>query len=81
MYLECETWLGEKFVCKVNFIQGLLILFFCDNKTLMKVKRLSKKEIIFTKVYWQNKYNLIQYYCNKERKGVKNDWNTRIDFK
>lgn len=44
MYLECETWLKEKFVCKVNFIQGLLILFFCDNKTLMKVKRLSKKK-------------------------------------
>lgn len=51
MYLEYETWLGEKFVCKVNFIQGLLILFFCDNKTLMKIKRLSKKEIIFTKTY------------------------------
>ena len=49
MYLECETWLGEKFVCKVSFIKGILILLFCDNMTLIKVKKLSKKDLIFEK--------------------------------
>ena len=47
MYLECETWLGETFICKVSFIKGILILLFCDNKTLIKVKKLSKKDLIF----------------------------------
>lgn len=47
MYLECETWLGERFICKVNIIKGLLILLFCDNRTLIKVKKLSKKDLTF----------------------------------
>ena len=47
MYLECETWTGEVFICKVNFIKGILILLFCDNRTLIKVKKLSKKELTF----------------------------------
>lgn len=47
MYLECETWYGEKFISKVNFFQGILILLLNDNKTLMKVKKLSKKDLIF----------------------------------
>ena len=47
MYLECETWMGETFVCKVSFIKGILILLFCDNKTLIKVKKLSKKDLTF----------------------------------
>ena len=47
MYLECETWLEEIFVFKVNVIKGILILLFCDNRTLIKVKKLSKKNLIF----------------------------------
>ena len=47
MYLECKTWLGETFVCKVSFIKGILIFLFCYNKTLIKVKKLSKKDLTF----------------------------------
>lgn len=47
MYLECKTWLGTTFVCKTNFFKGILILLFCDNKSLIQVRKLSKKEIIF----------------------------------
>lgn len=47
MYLECETWYGKKFVCKVNFFKGILILLLNDNRTLMKVRKLSKKDLIF----------------------------------
>lgn len=47
MYLECETWMGERFLCKVGFFEGILILLSCDNKTLMKVKKISKKDLTF----------------------------------
>lgn len=47
MYLECETWFGEVFICKVSFIKGILILLFCDKRTLLKVRKLSKKDLIF----------------------------------
>ena len=48
MYIECMTWLGEHFICKVNFFKGIIILLFNDN-SLMQCKRLSKKNLIFDK--------------------------------
>jgi len=48
MYFECETWLGETFICKVNFFKSILILLFGSGH-LIKCKKISKKDLIFDK--------------------------------
>lgn len=47
MYFECETWLGEKWICKLNLFQSIIILLFGGSGHLIKVKKLSKKDLIF----------------------------------
>ena len=47
MYFECETWLGEKFICRVNLLKGIFLLLYPFPNSLIKYKKLSKKDLIF----------------------------------